>query len=311
MPFTVDAYAYQPSSGSNAMFNFKEALSASGWKISGSGDGVSTYSENGDILTNGAMLESDGAWFTVVAPDDTRQWSFERKSDNTKWTIKRSKDGMSGSVNHNTPPVDDRAATLVNNETFFRADGSVANWLVSVVSGSTVDNVSSSWYAFDVAAGGGNVYTILYDEPLLSGSYNTLDQDPYVSYANYYSSGFTVSNGVEFDASTNLTIQAGRHIKRVRHNMSSPANQVSHGLYGYGVLGQFTGGVYAYPPHPNSSLNLSPYDGKETIVLASYGRVVASPPTYSGFWGYAANLRWATTLSAPRSNGQTMDAASR
>jgi len=309
MAYTVDAYAYQIVSGSEAMFNLKQALSASGWKISGSSNAV-IFDASGDILTSGAMLETTNAWFTVVAPDDTRQWSFQRGSANTTWTVKRSKAGMSGSVNATTPPADDAAATLVNNEVFFKAN--IGNWLVSVVSSSIVanaENISSSWYAFNVPLAGGNVSTILYDEPLLSGSFNTLDQDPVVSYANYYSTGYAVGEGRTFDYLTSLSNQYGRHMKRVRHNMSTPANQPSIASY----LIEIQTGASWSPPVDNSAhtLNVSPYDSKETVILVPYGRSVGSGATYSGFWGYGQHIRYGTTLTSTRTSGQTLDATSR
>ena len=309
MAYTVDAYAYQIVSGSEAMFNLKQALSTSGWKISGSSDATS-YDADGDILTNGAMLEATDAWFTVVAPDDTRQWSFQRGSANTTWTIKRSKAGMSGAVNATTPPVDGAAATLVNNEVLFTTN--IGNWLVSVVSSSV--NVSSSFYAFNVPLGGGNVYSIIYDEPMLSGSYNPLDQDPHISYANYYSTGYAIGGGNKFDNQSSLASlgQNGRHVKRVRHNMSSPANQPSFANFHgepINIFGYFTWA----PPIDNgdNTFNLSPYDNKEATILVPYGRSVYGPPTYSGFWGYGTHVRYGTTLKSTRSNGQTMDATSR
>lgn len=309
MPYVVDAYQYQITSGSQAMFNLKQALSTSGWKISGSSNAV-TFDASGDILTSGAMLEATNAWFTVVAPDDTRQWSFQRGSANTTWTIKRSKAGMSGSVNATTPPTDGAAATLVNNEVLFTTN--IGNWLVSVVSSSAVDKVSSSFYAFNVPLAGGNVFTIVYDEPLFSGSFNTLDQDPVVSYANYYSTGFANINGAGFDTLSSLTsLGNGRHMKRVRHGMSTPANQVSMALVHNDL---YNGNVVpATSTTAFTSLNVSPYDNKETVILVPYARSALGSPTYSGFWGYGANLRFGTTLTpaGARTNGQTLDAGSR
>lgn len=308
MPFTVNTYASQITSGSEAMFNLKQALSSAGWKISGSGNGGASFSADGDILTDGASLETTNAWFTVVAPDDTRQWSFQRGSANTTWTIKRSKAGMSGSVNGTTPPSDGNASTLVNNAVFFTTN--IGNWLVSVVSSSTVDNISSSWYAFNVPLAGGNVFTILYDEPLLSGSFNTLDQDPVVSYANYYSTGFATTQGRTFDSNTSLASlgQTGRHMKRVRHNMSTPANQPSAASY----FAEIGGSSWSPPVDGgNNSLNVSPYDSKETVILVPYGRSTFGTYTYSGFWGYGTHVRYGTTLTSARTNGQTLDATSR
>ena len=310
MAYTVDAYAYQIVSGSEAMFNLKQALSTSGWKISGSSDATS-YDANGDILTNGAMLEATDAWFTVVAPDDTRQWSFQRGSANTTWTVKRSKSGMSGAVNATTPPSDGEAATLVNNEVFFTTN--IGNWLVSVVSSSAIDNISSSFYAFNVPLGGGNVYSIIYDEPVLSGSYNTLDQDPHISYANYYSTGYANGGGKNFDNQSSLGSlgQDGRHVKRVRHNMSSPVNQPSFASIHSEPVSAFNNVTWAPPVNASNTLNLSPYDSKEATILVPYGRSVYGPPTYSGFWGYGTHVRHGTTLASVRTNGQTMDATSR
>ena len=156
----VNTYASLITSGSQAMFALKQALSTSNWKVSGSSDG-DQYSTDGDRLTGAIDLENNSAWFTVVAPDDTRQWSFQRSSTNEKWTVKRSKAGMSGSVNATTPPVDDEAVTLINGSALFNT--SIGNWLISTVTGS---GVSSSFYAFNIPSGGGYVYTVLFDEPL-------------------------------------------------------------------------------------------------------------------------------------------------
>lgn len=302
MPYTVNAYQYQITSGSEAMYNLKQALSSSGWKVSGSSNAV-VFSANADILVSGAMLETSGAWFTVVAPDDTRQWSFQRGTNNQTWTILRSKAGMSGSVAATTPPSDGQAANLANGVTIFQT-AAPFTWLVSTISSSTVDQISSSFYAFSVSGSSNVVPTVIYDEALLTGSYNSLDQDPFVSFTGYRAAGFTIAEGsVQFDSSIYNALGANRSFKRVRHNMPSPANQ---GSSHFGYYSQADGNVIIPTSTAIKDMNTSPYDSKETITMAAYGRSNAGTYSYSGFWGYATNVKYLGT-GASRTSGQTMN----
>ena len=283
----VNTYTSLITSGSQALFALKQALSSSSWIISGSSDG-NVYSTDGDILTGAIDLENNSAWFTSVAPDDTRQWSFQRGSDNQTWTVKRSKAGMSGSVNATTPPIDDEAITIFNNATLFNT--SIGNWFISTITGS---GVSSSFYAFNVPNGGGLVYTFLFDEPLLQNTYDTLDQDPYMSGVGYNSSGW---NYPFMDNSPVVKL-----FKRVRHNMTSPVNQISFFTY---YLDQQVGYRVA-PPQYNYPISLSPYNSKELIMPVGYDKTPAFGGSYFYFWGFSNYVKYATIST--RQNGETLD----
>ena len=284
----VNTYASLITSGSQAMFALKQALSTSNWKVSGSSDG-DQYSTDGDRLTGAIDLENNSAWFTVVAPDDTRQWSFQRGTDNETWTIKRSKAGMSGTVNGTTPPLDNDAATIINNAILFNT--SIDNWLISTVTGS---GVSSSFYAFNVPNNGGQVYTCIFDEPLLQNTYDTLDQDPYISAAGYNSNGWTLPFMENYPWP--------KLYKRVRHNMSSPANQSSFFTYNYD---QSTGNRWAPANNGAYAIGLSPYSSKELIIPVGYQKLNQGSYNYAFFWGYSKYLKY-TTIQG-RSNGETLD----
>jgi len=289
MAYSVNTYTNLITSGSQAMFALKQALSSSNWIISGSSDGY-VYSTNGDILTGAIDLENNSAWFTVVAPDDTHQWSFQRKTTNEDWIVKRSKAGMSGSVDATTPPADDEAVELINGTLF---NNPINNWLISVVKDDGfLPTVTSSFYAFDVTYGGGATRTLLFDESLLSNTCDALDQDTYISAVGHYAGGWP--NYGFTDGLSDLYLY-----KRVRHNMSAPANQRSWTVI---YRDRYTG-VIAYPVDIYSQIGLSPYTGNEILLPAMYAKVIGG--TYAGFWGFSNNIKYTTNLS--RANGQTLD----
>ena len=300
MAFSINTYTSLITSGSQAMFALKEALSASNWKVSGSSDGY-VYSPDGDILTGAIDLENNSAWFTLVAPDDTHQWSFQRKTTNEDWTVNRSKAGMSGSVDPTTPPLDGEAVTIIDGTLF---NTSIGNWLVSVViDDGSPPTATSSFYAFNVPNGGGEVYTILFDEPLLPNTYDVLDQDPYISAAGYYSTGFDLPWGFQSGPQGYSLVM----FKRVRHNMSSPENRVS---FFTGYFDEEHNSPYCPPANSdiNSCITLSPYTGKELLMPAGYHKIRwYQPSNYHFFWGFSNYIKYATIPT--RQNGETLDAS--
>jgi len=277
------------TTGNEAIFNLKQALSSSGWIVSGSSDGT-VFDGNLDIITDSTKLAATDAWVRMIAPDNSREWVFQRKTDNASWRIKRSKSGFTGSVNATNPPYDADEVVLTNTTTFTT---NIGNWLVSVLTGS---DSAHSWFAFSVPSGGGNVYTVMFDDDLVSGSYNSLDQDPYVSAVGYKGSGWDVTNG--FAGSSNFIY------KRVRHNMSSPTNQLSNFA---SYMDQYRKQQFSpiNSSDTNFQIGLNPFDSTETVLPAAYSKIYwFGSGTYFGFWGFSSNIKYCTVNT--RQNGETL-----
>lgn len=279
------------TTGNEAIFNLKQALSSSGWIVSGSSDGT-TFDGNLDIITDSTKLAATDAWVRMIAPDNSREWVFQRKANDAKWLIKRSKTGFTGSVNATNPPYDVDETVIINATTFTT---NIGNWLVSVLTGS---DSKHSWFAFSVPSGGGNVYTIMFDDDLLSGSYHSLDQDPYVSAVGYNGSGWSATTGLDWSSDFIY--------KRVRHNMSSPYNQLSNFA---SYLDQYRSQRFSPINSSDAALKIgaSPFDATETILPAAYSKINwFGSGTYYGFWGFSSNIKYCTINS--RQNGETLQA---
>lgn len=287
---TVVTSASLITTGNEAIFNLKELLSSSGWIVSGSSDGT-LFDANLDIVTDSTKLAATDAWVRIIAPDNSREWIFQRKSGNESWRVKRSKTGFTGSVDATNPPYDADELVVANGTVF---TSNVGNWLTSVFSGS---DTKHSWYAFSVPSGGGKVYTVMFDDSLVSGSYHHLDQDPYVSAVGYNGSGWDVTNG--FAGSSNFIY------KRVRHGMSSPVNQLSN-FSAY--LDLYRGQKFS--PINTSDTNLqigaNPFDTTETVLPAGYSKIYwFGTGTYYGFWGFSENIKFCSINT--RQNGETLN----
>lgn len=97
-------YKGTPTTGTEAMFEFKELLVSAGWTVEGSGDGT-TYNPTGDQFATYTAMAVNRAWFRISSPDG-RELLIQRGSVDYQYRVlfSRSTGFVTGSPNANTTP---------------------------------------------------------------------------------------------------------------------------------------------------------------------------------------------------------------
>jgi len=174
------------ANGALAVFNLKAQLKINSWVVKRSSDGT-TFNASGDQITTGASgangMANDNAWFVIEQPVAVagvkRQWMFMRgSSGNEFWTIRYSQSAgfTGGSATVPATAADHQfmyGTEVVSGSPLF----STGNRRVSMMNDSTTPYGWIMWWH--------NQATTVFDgficcDPLVAGSYNALDTDPYV-----------------------------------------------------------------------------------------------------------------------------------
>lgn len=281
-----------PASGADAIYELLTLLCAAGWLVTRWSDATTYYDETGSPLTTnpyGAVspgaLGNTSAWFTVRASDSSREWLFQRNTDNATWTISRSKAGfVGGSPDATTLPTASDDTALFSAASAFSA--TPGRLFISAD-----DNDDFGWRLMCIPVGGGNVRTLLLDEPL--DSPGPADTDPYVWAGFYDATGLGVY--ASYEQLSSYFYAVGRLYKRFTGAGSN--ERVSFvGLHGYGL-------GYLAPPN-NYSSGALPSNTREVPIPIPVLREGA-PSTTTGWCGFTRTARWATVQG--RANGQTLD----
>lgn len=84
-----------PSTGADAMYQFKTLLVAQGWVVLSSGDGLAAYSAVSDVITSGNSgangWANNGAWVRITSPDAQIEFTMQRGFSNSVWRVKYSR----------------------------------------------------------------------------------------------------------------------------------------------------------------------------------------------------------------------------
>ena len=294
----VGTSATTPAHGTAAIHTLITALCSAGWLVKAWSD-ATTYTGSVSLSSNpysgsgsgAGALGNTSAWFRIAAPDGSREWMFQRGANDYTWTVSRSRTGFSGgSPGATTLPTDATTGQAIFSATQLFDSTMAQRWLVSTESSSPYGFV-----AFTVQTGGGAVRTILFDEPLASGSTETGDDDVAVFGGYYNATGFSAGQFVLNSTSTALGY------KRFRHGLASASN-VRVDFLGYYQLATNQPQV---PATANGNQVASgPINSRETPLRIAIARVAAASSTSTGWCGFANRLRWSTVWS--RSNGQTL-----
>lgn len=298
----VQVSATTPANGTAAIYTLIDRLCAAGWLVKRWSDATTLSSDDVNLTTNPYGSSSSGAgnlgntsaWFRIAAPDASREWLFQRGSADQTWTVTRGRGAFTGgSPNATTVGTDSTSQALFAAAQLF--DSSMSQrWLVSCESASPY-----GFTAFTVQTGGGNVRTLLFDEPMATGSTETGDADT-VACGGYYN-----GTGIAAGAITVHTSGTVAAYKRFRHGLSGAANiRVDFIMYTQG-----SGLSNVAPATANAAqIAIGPITQVEVPLRIPVGKVNASPGNGVGWSGFAARWRWSSAWS--RSNGQTLyDAA--
>ena len=292
----VGTSATTPAHGTAAIYSLITELCSAGWLVKAWSD-ATTYTGSVSLSSNPYGSSSSGAgnlgntsaWFRIAAPDGSREWMFQRGANDYTWTAARSRAGYTGG----SPAATTLPTDATTGQALFSAaqlfDSTMAQrWLISTESSSPYGFV-----AFTVQTGGGAVRTLLFDEPLASGSTETGDDDVVLFGGYYNATGFSAGQFVLNSASTAVGY------KRFRHGLSSASN-VRVDFLTLSSNGQ----QQAPATGSGNQVASGPINSRETPVRIAIGRVGAASSTSTGWCGFANRMRWSTVWS--RSNGQTL-----
>lgn len=281
-----------PANGTAAIFSLLTRLCAAGWLVKAWSDattlvsGVSLssnpYSGSGSGAGN---LGNTSAWFRVQDAAGTREWLFQRGASDTSWTVSRT---IAGTPFTGGSPTATTAGTSAAATALFSAAS-----LFSAPPGRMFITCDSSspygWAMFCMTLGGGNVLTILADEPLASGTYEAGDTDPYIWIGYYNSTGLSAAGG--FQPQQASTAQAYKRF------VAASSNQRV-------LFAGLTDGNSGIAPATSTSSHIGQTpSGKERPRRICICRTGASS-TSTGDCGDTTRIRWCVV--GGRTNGQTL-----
>lgn len=287
----TSTHVSSPASGAVAVDALIDTLLAAGWVITRWSDATTYTNATGAPLSTNPYgsggsgagnLGNTNAWFTVRAPDSTREWLFQRKASNAAWTISRSAAGfVVGSPPATALPTATDATALFTAESVFTATPGRL-----FISADDADGYG--WRLMCLPVGGGNVRTLLLDVPL--DSPDPSDTDPYLWVGYYDATGLTVY-------AAGPSASQDSWILTYKRFVGAGSNQRVTLASLYGTYGRLA------PPETEQggALPSSGYDVPLPIPVMRHG----ASSTTTGWCGFARGLRWSTVQG--RASGQTLD----
>lgn len=312
-----------PNNAGEVIWYLKQTLKQAGWTVTMSGDGTSgsssgtNYSTTGDIFTaissaktgSGGMCNA-GAWFVIRQPASTRgaqrQIMFKVGASSSAWNVYYSyTSGFSGSITTGaTVPSASDSVTINSAGYIFAgafASGAVSNtYRVNM----GADNAAPygfwcTWFPYGTT--GTTVTGALVFDPLLDGTYDSNDADPYVFYFPYNSvTPASLPTGI-FTNATGYGVgveTTGGVMSLYKDKTASITTALTNtpGLY------IVTGATTAVP----AGMVANVYSNKDEIFPIMYARRSALS-TQVGFKGMGTLMKWCGTQ---RNTGDTLSVAS-
>lgn len=284
-----------PANGTEGIFNLIDLLCTAGWTIPQWSDGSTLTTPGADLTTNPYGSSSSGAgnlgnpdaWFRIRPPGSSREWMLQRNSTDRSWKVLRSKLGFTGgSPTATVLPTDVTSGVSLIDGTLWSA--SPDRWLISAES-----SAPYGFTGFTVVVGGGNVKTVLFDEPLMAGTYPSADLDPVMAGCYYNNTGF---DRIAFAVATFTGVVV---YKRYLHGNPAATNV----RINYYYFAQQGGNRVAPADGGGSQMGPSPYNSSEIPVPITTG-VNGSLAVNTGWSGITNRHKWGTVGS--RNNGQTL-----
>lgn len=294
---SVQASVSSPANGTAAILNLLTALLAAGWRVKAWSDattltaGVNLSSNPYGSASSGAgNFGNTSAWFRVAAPDGSREWLFQRGSGDATWTVSRSIAGFTGgSPSATTAGTASDATALFSSASLFSA--TPGRWFISCE-----DAAPYGFTAFAMTLGGGNVLTFLADEPIMTGTTDPDDTDPYLW------EGFYHSGGLGPNATWNNDVPNVAH-KIYKRFVGAGSNQLCSYVYASAYNASLGGSAVIVPP-TSSTAQLGPTQASKEVPRSIPVCRPGAASTTTGHLGTAARHRWATVFG--RANGQTL-----
>lgn len=180
--------------GGSTWWYLKELLKTAGWLVKSSGDGLSAFSNSGDILTvpgTGANgMDNSSAWFRIQQPSVggvNREFVIQRPGSSSSVSIKYSYSAnfTGGTPGSTTIPTATDQQTVANNQALWSTDfqfhlnigaqnsDGFGFWMAPILNGTPNTNAS-----------GGMLF-----DPLAPNTYAPGDTDPYIIWVENQSSG--------------------------------------------------------------------------------------------------------------------------
>jgi hypothetical protein len=304
-----------PLTATESIYTLLTALCTAGWVVPAWSDGTTYHdsvTNNGGAVwprtvnpfgsaSSGANgIGNTSAWFRVTAPDGSREWLFQRGAADVTWTVSRSRLGFTGgSPAAATLPTDATSGlAMLAATTLFPAVSNTHRWAISLET-----SAPYGWFAFLMPIGGGNIVTVLLDEPMSTVSVAPGDTDSVVS--GLVANGAITALGALFSTGASAVFKVW---KRMRHGLTGAANvRVSTLMYidgAYVVVATVAGAAA-----PAQAVG-SPYQvGCDPVAQTEFPlpivvTMTAAPSVTTGYCGICNRLRWCTV--AGRNNGQTL-----
>ena len=289
-----------PANATTAIYSLITTLCAAGWVIPAWSDGTTLTTPGSPLSANpygsagsgAGNLGNTSAWLRLRAPDGSREWLIQRNASDVLWTIQRSRTGFSGGSASALPTDATTGQSMVAGATFFPAVASTHRWGISLETASPY-----GWTAFLIPIGGGNIITMLFDEPLAAASIAATDADTVLFGSYFNATGFAAAAGFTVAAASTLTCW-----KRFRHGLASASNVRIQYLAYY----ERGAAALVAPASGTSQCAVDPINTLEAplpIQVAAIG----NPATNTGYCGFLNRHRWCSVSG--RSNGQTLNDA--
>lgn len=199
MPVTrVGTVNQTGSSGCAVVFMVKTHLAANGWTVIGSGDGLSAFSNTGDIITSAGTgaggIGNPRAWFVIKDPGNNRALVFQRTSaassvtNDNIWRVANAETvtwtGGSATVSHSAAAEGNitgsgTAASPVF-ASLFNISAAARMHIVSDPVPIPGSNVYPFWFAVNTAGSTTSVGVFIVDG-LRAGTYDAGDTAPWFS----------------------------------------------------------------------------------------------------------------------------------
>lgn len=288
----TNTHVSSPATGAVAIFELITLLTAAGWTVPAWSDGTTlsgpptppASNPYGSGAGGAGNLGNNNAWFRIAAPDASREWLVQvvnAAATPPTLVINRSKAGfVTGGTATVLPTATDATALFSSAAAFATIPGRL------FISADDADGYG--WRLMCIPSGGGNVLTLIFDEPL--DSPDPADADPYLWGGYYNSTGLGV-----YTAMSNGTTPGGSVLVYKRFAGAGSNQRV----FFAGISG-----VSAVKYPESNSVGGLPSNQREVPLLVPVMREGAAS-TSTGWCGYARTMRWATLQG--RANGQTLD----
>lgn len=283
------------SNACDIFYYLKGVLKQAGWTVVRSGDGSASPGTSGvnygsaDYITgygSGANgINNNGAWYVVQQPGSSRQILVQRSAtlSSTFAVYYSYSAGFSGgSWNARTAPTATDSQTVAN-----CLWSGAATYRFSI----GADNAAPyGFYMFTFPTGGGNPYATLIMEPLVTGTYDSSDSDPYVFIGTQTTAASAQVSPLLSAGLISETAGTGPLTWFKVGTASAAWVQMPGMNYQSSVGAVFPAGA-----------GTNPFSGNDEIIPIMYGRRngIAS----SGFKGVGSLVKW---LGPSRSTGDTL-----